>query len=183
MNFCRANSKNQHRMYVSINKVASSGFSVTHNIESWFTSGSDRLLIPTVRKHGMCWPVSDFQILIKSCSIESRNDPSQKVKWCIETKFSLKISYSTHACLAQLDQHQTLHKVVGTSDGQCCEFKSHWRQLNFLTNCSTANFVQKWQKLLVLFTKNLVRVTSNLMGMDAKRESVEPIASIKVFLN
>ena len=51
--------------------------------------------------------VSDFQILIKSCSIESRNDPSPKSKVVYETKFSLKISYSTHACLAQLDQQQT----------------------------------------------------------------------------
>ena len=46
--------------------------------------------------------VSDFQILIKSCSIESRNDPSPKSEVVHETKFSLKISYSTHACLAQL---------------------------------------------------------------------------------
>ena len=41
--------------------------------------------------------VSDFQILIKSCSIESRNDPSPKSEVVHETKFSLKISYSTHA--------------------------------------------------------------------------------------
>ena len=46
--------------------------------------------------------VSDFEILIKSCSIESRNDPGP----------SLKISYSTHACLAQLDQHQTCKPVM-----------------------------------------------------------------------
>ena len=44
--------------------------------------------------------VSDFQILIKSCSIESRNDVSPKSEVVHETKFSLKISYSTHACLA-----------------------------------------------------------------------------------
>ena len=36
--------------------------------------------------------VSDFQILIKSCSIES----SPKSEVVHETKFSLKISYSTH---------------------------------------------------------------------------------------
>ena len=47
--------------------------------------------------------VSDFLILIKPCSIESRNDPSPKSEVMHETKFSLKISYSTH----QLDQHQT----------------------------------------------------------------------------
>ena len=52
-------------------------------------------------------PVSEFQILIKSCSIESRSNPSPKSEVVHETKFGLKISYSTHACLAQLDQHQT----------------------------------------------------------------------------
>ena len=36
--------------------------------------------------------VSDFQILIKSCSIESRNDLSPKSEVVHETKFSLKIS-------------------------------------------------------------------------------------------
>ena len=51
--------------------------------------------------------VSDFQILIKSYSIESRNDPSPKSKVVHQTNFSLKISYSTHACLAQLNEHQT----------------------------------------------------------------------------
>ena len=56
--------------------------------------------------------VSDFQILIKSCSIESRNDRSPKSEVMHETKFSLKISYSTHACLAQLDQHQTCKPVM-----------------------------------------------------------------------
>ena len=32
----------------------------------------------------------------------------QKVKWCMKQK----ISYSTHACLAQLDQHQTCKPVM-----------------------------------------------------------------------
>ena len=56
--------------------------------------------------------VSDFQILIKSCSIESRNDISPKSDVVYETKFNLKICYSTHACLAQLDQHQTSKPVM-----------------------------------------------------------------------
>ena len=43
---------------------------------------------------------------------ESRNDPSPKNEVVHETKFSLKISYSTHACLAQLDQHQTCKPVM-----------------------------------------------------------------------
>ena len=68
--------------------------------------------------------VSDFQILIKSCSIESRNDPKSEVVH--ETKFNLKISFSTHACLAQLDRHQTCKPVMVS-----CEFKSHGRQLYF----------------------------------------------------
>ena len=56
--------------------------------------------------------VSDFQILIKSCSIESRNDQSSKSEVVHETNFSLKIFYSTHACLVQLDQHQTCKPVM-----------------------------------------------------------------------
>ena len=70
--------------------------------------------------------VSDFQILIKSCSIESRNDPSPKSEVVHETKFSLKISYSTDACLAQLDQHQTYKPVMVSV------VSSNWRQLYFL---------------------------------------------------
>ena len=56
--------------------------------------------------------VSDFLTLIKSCSIESRNDSSPKSEVVHETKFSLKISYSTHACLVQLDRHQTCKPVL-----------------------------------------------------------------------
>ena len=56
--------------------------------------------------------VTDFQILIKSCSIESGNDPSPKSEVVHETKFSLKIFFSTHACLAQLDQHKTCKPVM-----------------------------------------------------------------------
>ena len=56
--------------------------------------------------------VSDFLIIIKSCSIESRNDPSPISEAVHETKFSLKISYSPHACLEQLDRHQTCKPVI-----------------------------------------------------------------------
>ena len=38
---------------------------------------------------------SDFQILIKLCSIESRNEPSPKSEVVHEAKFSLQISYSS----------------------------------------------------------------------------------------
>ena len=72
--------------------------------------------------------VSDFQILIKSCSIESRNDASPKS----ETKFSLKISFSTHACLAQLDRHQTCKPVMAT--GGNFIFLRHFNA-NFLQKC------------------------------------------------
>ena len=44
--------------------------------------------------------------------MESRNDPCPKSEVVHETKFSLKISFSTHACLAQLDQHQTCKPVM-----------------------------------------------------------------------
>ena len=85
--------------------------------------------------------VSDFQILIKSCSIESRNDPSPKSEVVHETKFSLKISYSTHACLAQLDQHKTCNPVMvsvvsSNPTGGNFIFLRHF----------DANFVQKCQK-------------------------------------
>ena len=56
--------------------------------------------------------VSDFLILIKSCSTESRDDQSPKSEVVHETKFSLKISYSAHARLAQLDRHQTCKPVM-----------------------------------------------------------------------
>ena len=81
--------------------------------------------------------VSDFQIIIKSCSIESRNDPSPKSELVHETKFSLKISYSTHACLAQLDQHQTCKPVrVSVVSSNPVEVTLFLRHLD-------ANFVQK----------------------------------------
>ena len=56
--------------------------------------------------------ISDFEIIIKSCSIESRKDPSQKSDVVHETKFSLKIFYSTHDSLAHLDEHQTCKPVM-----------------------------------------------------------------------
>ena len=46
--------------------------------------------------------VSDFQILIKPWSIESRNDPRPKSEVVNETNLSLKISYLTYVRLAQL---------------------------------------------------------------------------------
>ena len=90
--------------------------------------------------------VSDFQILIKSCSIESRNDPSPKSEVVHETKFSLKISYSTHAYLAQLDQHQTRNPVmVGV-------MSSNPTGDNFIfLRHLDANFVQKCQKCQICF--------------------------------
>ena len=59
-----------------------------------------------------CIFVSNCQILTKSCSIESRNDPSPKSEVVQETKFSLNISHSTHVYLAQLDRHQTCKPVM-----------------------------------------------------------------------
>ena len=71
--------------------------------------------------------VSNFQILIKSCCIECRNDPNPKSEVVHETKFSLKISYSTHVLLVQLDRHQTCKPVMVS-----CHFYSHYRPLCFL---------------------------------------------------
>ena len=82
--------------------------------------------------------VSDFQILMKSCCIESRNDPSAKSEVVHETKFSLKISFSTHACLAQLDQHQTCKPVMASV------VRSNPTGGNFIfLRHLNANFVQK----------------------------------------
>ena len=57
-----------------------------------------------------------------------------------ETSFSLKISYSTHACLAQLDQHQTCKPVMVQIPLQATLF--------FLRHLD-ANFVQKFQKFQI----------------------------------
>ena len=82
--------------------------------------------------------VLDFLILIKSCSIESRNDPSPKSEVVHETKFSLKISYS---CLAQLDRYQTC-KLVMVSVVSSSPTGGNFIFLRHLN----ANFVQKCQK-------------------------------------
>ena len=85
--------------------------------------------------------VSDFLILIKSCSIESRNDLSPKSELVHETKFSLKISYSTHACLAQLDRHQTCKPVMVS----VVSSSPTGGNFIFLRHIN-ANFIQKCQK-------------------------------------
>ena len=67
----------------------------------------------------MCWQFQTFRSLYShECSIESRNEPKSEVVH--KTKFSLKISCSTHVCLAQLDWHQTCKPVMFS-----CEFNSH----------------------------------------------------------
>ena len=58
-----------------------------------------------------------------------------------ETKFSLKISYWTHACLAQLDQYQTCNPVMVS----VVSSNSTGGKFIFLRHLN-ANFVQKWQK-------------------------------------
>ena len=52
------------------------------------------------------------RLLIKSCSIESRNNPRPKCILVHEIKFSSKISYSTHVILAELDKYQTSEQVM-----------------------------------------------------------------------
>ena len=85
--------------------------------------------------------VSDFLILIKSYSIESKNVPSPKNEVVHETKFGLKISYSTHACLAHLDGHQTC-KPVMVSVVSSSPTRGNFVFLKHLN----ANIVQKCQK-------------------------------------
>ena len=57
-------------------------------------------------------PVSDYQTIIKLCSLELRNDPSPKSELVHEAKFSCKISYLTQIWLAQLDKHQISKPVM-----------------------------------------------------------------------
>ena len=45
-------------------------------------------------------------LMMKSCSVEFRNDPSPKSEVVHETKFCMRISYSAHVWLAQLGKHQ-----------------------------------------------------------------------------
>ena len=80
--------------------------------------------------------VSNFQILI--CSIESRNDKSPKYEVLYETKFSLKMSYSTHICLAQLDRHQTCKPVMVSSVS---------------SSPTEGSFIFKDNSMLILFKK------------------------------
>ena len=103
-----------YKIYISKKKqIASSG--------NWSLMISDTY--PAVL---VCHPLpdSDYQILIKSYSMEFINDPSPESEMVYETKFSLKMSYSTHVCLVELDKHQTSKPVMVS-----CEFNSHWRQL------------------------------------------------------
>ena len=83
--------------------------------------------------------VSDFQILIESCSIESRNDPNPKSEVVHETKF--KIYYSAHDCLKQLDRHQTCKTVIVST----VSLSPTGGNFIFLRHLN-ANFVQKCQK-------------------------------------
>ena len=85
--------------------------------------------------------VSDFQILIESCSIESRNDLNPKSEVVHETKFSLKIYYSTHDCLKQLNRHQTCKTVMVSA----VSLSPTGGNFIFLRHLN-ANFVQKCQK-------------------------------------
>ena len=85
--------------------------------------------------------VQVFQILIKSNSIESRNDPSPKSEVVHKTKFSLKISHSVHVYLAQWDRNQTCKPVMvsvvssSPTGGNSIFLRHH-----------NATFVQKCQK-------------------------------------
>ena len=91
--------------------------------------------------------------------------PSPKSEVVHETKFSLKISYATHACLAQLDQHQTCKSVMVL-----------WVQISleatlFFLRHLDANFVQKWQKCQICVTyENL-----NYVVLSLERDALQVI--------
>ena len=56
--------------------------------------------------------VSDCQTLKKSCSIESRNDQILKNEGEHETKFYLRIFYSTHVWMAEWNKYLTSNPVM-----------------------------------------------------------------------
>ena len=69
------------------------------------TSWSSLLRLPD-------WPKLTFKAFKKSCSIDSRNDPSSKYEEVHETKFTLEIYCSTHVCLAQSIRYQSRSQEV-----------------------------------------------------------------------
>ena len=79
-----------------------------------------------------------------SCSIEARNGPSQKSEVVHETKFSLKISYSTHDSLAHLDEHQICKPVI-VSVVSLSPIGGNFIFLRHLN----ANFLQKCQTCVI----------------------------------
>ena len=74
-----------------------------------------------------------------------------------ETKFSLKISYLTHACLVQLDQRQTCKPVMVSV------VSSSPTEANFIfLRHLDANFAQKWKKCQIcIIYENLVYLHQN----------------------
>ena len=83
--------------------------------------------------------------------------PKPKGEVVHETKFSLKISYSTHACLAQLDQHQTYKPVMIS----VVSLNPTGSNFIFLRNLD-ANFAQKCQKCQIcVMYENLECVEKN----------------------
>ena len=58
----------------------------------------------------------NFHGLIKSCSIDSRNEPSPTCEVVHETKLTSEISCATDSCLAQLSEHWSLDLKVVSSN-------------------------------------------------------------------
>ena len=104
--------------------------------------------------------VLGFQILIKSCCIESRNDPSPKSEVVRETKVNLKISYSTDVCLAQLDRHQ-ICKPVMVSVVSSSPTGGNFIFLRHLN----VNFVQKCQICVIYVNLDYGEPRTELFGL------------------
>ena len=83
--------------------------------------------------------------LLNHTAIESRNNPSSKSEVVHETKFSLRIFYSTHVWVAEWNRHLTSNPLMAS----VVSFNSHWRQLHFLLiffRTLDVNFVENFQK-------------------------------------
>ena len=112
------------------------------------------------------FPVSDCQTLIKSYSVKSRNDPNPKSEVEHETKFYLRIFYSTHVWVADWNKHLTSNPLMAG-----VVFNSHWRQqFEGHLMCKFHILENNWQMQVMvgsyyftIFSKNILIYKWNIL--------------------